>query len=388
MLTDACVRAGYMLMPKALGSALVCIGFRQAPYFPLPAPVLSKAVVLGALLDGCEMLSKPEAKQVLAAYGIPVVETRIALTVDEAVLAAQEIGFHVAVKILSPDINHKSDVGGVVLDVETPMAVHTAAQTMHERLSRLQPKARLQGFSVQAMARRPQASELIVGIATDPVFGPIILFGQGGIAVEVMDDHTVGLPPLNMVLARDMVSRTHVSKLLAGYRNRPAADIDAICHSLIQVARLVTDLPEIVELDINPLLAGSAGVIALDARIRIAAVDEGTDPLQRLAIRPYPQELEENTQWNGTTVSLRPIRPEDGEAHIAFFDALTPEDVRYRMFIRVNKLEKPQLARFTQIDYDREMAFIATRQTPRASPKRWVSCASSPIQATRKQSSR
>ncbi|MEN3292098.1 MAG: acetyltransferase [Burkholderiales bacterium] len=324
----------------------------------------AQAVARSALAAGRQMLSEPEAKQVLAAYGIPVVETRIALTVDEAVLGAQEIGFPVAIKILSPDINHKSDVGGVVLDLETPVAVRMAAQAMHERLSDLQPQARLHGFSVQAMARRPQANELIVGVTTDPVFGPVILFGQGGIAVEITDDHTVGLPPLNMVLARDMVSRTRVSKLLAGYRNRPAADIDAICRTLMRVAQLVTDIPEIAELDINPLLADSAGVIALDARIRVAAFEQGADPLLRLAIRPYPQELEEKIAWDGTIVTVRPIRPEDGAAHVAFFSALTPEDVRNRMFIHMRELQPSQLARFTQVDYDREMAFIVTRLTP------------------------
>jgi acetyltransferase len=323
----------------------------------------AQAVARGALAAGRQMLSEPEAKQVLAAYGIPVVETRIARSVDEAVLGAQEIGFPVAIKILSPDINHKSDVGGVVLDLETPVALRTAAHAMHGRLSELQPAARLQGFSVQAMARRPQATELIVGVTTDQVFGPVILFGQGGIAVEIMDDHTVGLPPLNMVLARDMVSRTRVSKLLAGYRNRPAADIDAICRTLIRVAQLVTDIPEIVELDINPLLADSGGVIALDARMRLAAFDKGADPMLRLAIRPYPQELEESIAWEGSVVTLRPIRPEDGAAHVAFFKALTPEDVRYRMFIRMRELQPSQLARFTQVDYDREMAFIVTRTT-------------------------
>lgn len=324
----------------------------------------AQAVTRAALAAGRKMLSEPEAKQVLSAYGIPVVETRIARTVDEAVTSAQAIGFPVAVKILSPDISHKSDVGGVILDLETAVAVRGAAGAMHERLTRLQPEARLQGFSVQAMARRPQATELIVGMTTDPVFGPVILFGQGGTAVEVVDDHAVGLPPLNMVLARDMVLRTRVSKLLAGYRNRPPVDLDAICMTLVQVAQLVTDIPEIAELDINPLLADSTGVIALDARMRIAASDVRTDPLLRLAIRPYPQELEETIEWNGKSVTLRPVRPEDGAAHVAFFNALTPEDVRYRMFIRVREMQPSQLARFTQIDYDREMAFIATRLTP------------------------
>jgi acetyltransferase len=322
----------------------------------------ARAVAQDALAAGREMLSEPEAKTMLAAYGIPVVETRIANTINEAVQLAQEIGFPVAVKILSPEITHKSDVGGVALDLETQEAVRAAAEAMHKRLGQLRPDATLQGFSVQAMARRPEAHELIVGVTTDPVFGPVILFGQGGIAVEVTADHAVGLPPLNAVLARDLVSQTRVSKLLAGYRNRAPADMDAICRTLIQVSHLVTDIPEIVELDINPLLADSRGVIALDARVRVASTDTRANGLDRLAIRPYPEELEQRIEWQGQPLLLRPVKPEDGQAHVAFFNALDPEDVRYRMFIRIRELQPSQLARFTQIDYDREMAFVAVRE--------------------------
>ncbi|NNG24854.1 bifunctional acetate--CoA ligase family protein/GNAT family N-acetyltransferase [Telluria aromaticivorans] len=336
---------------------------------PIPQRSAARTVIDAALAEGREMLSEPEAKQVLAAYGIPVVKTRIARTVEQAVLDAQQIGFPVAVKILSPDINHKSDVGGVILDLETPEAVGMAAQAMHRRLSALQPQARLQGFSVQQMARRPQASEVIIGMSTDPVFGPVILFGQGGIAVEVMDDHAVGLPPLNMVLARDMVSRTRVSKLLAGYRNSPPADVDAICRTLVQVAQLVIDMPEIAELDINPLLADGDGVVALDARLRLAPVEAGAHPLDRLAILPYPHELEDSVDWHGQQLVLRPVRPEDGVAHIAFFNALTADDIHYPLFVRVRELQPSQLSRFTQIDYDREMTFIATRPDLEGKPE-------------------
>jgi acetyltransferase len=323
----------------------------------------AQAIVQRALNAGNSVLSEPDTKQILAAYGIPVVVTRCAATIDRAVLCAQEIGFPVAIKILSPDISHKSDVGGVVLDLESPDAVRSSAAAMLQRMQKLKPDARLHGFSVQAMARWPDAHELIIGVTTDQVFGPVILFGQGGIAVEVTDDHALGLPPLNMVLARDMVSRTRVAKLLAGYRNRPAADLDAICRTLIQVAQLVTDLPEVMELDINPLLADRGGVIALDARMRVASLADN-EPLanQRLAIRPYPQQWEQWVEWQGTPLLLRPIKPEDGAQHIAFFEALDPEDVRYRMFIRQRELQPSQLARLTQIDYDREIAFIATRK--------------------------
>ncbi|HTD04723.1 bifunctional acetate--CoA ligase family protein/GNAT family N-acetyltransferase [Undibacterium sp.] len=327
----------------------------------VPDRAAAQAVATAALAAGRSMLSEPEAKIMLAAYGIPVVETRIADTAEQAVQYAQEIGFPVAVKVLSPEISHKTEVGGVVLDLETAQAVQAATQAIRERLRELRPEATLRGFSVQAMARRPDAQELIVGVTTDAVFGPVILFGQGGIAVEVIDDNTIGLPPLNMVLARDMISRTRVAKLLAGYRDRPAADVDAICRTLIQISQLVSDIPEIAELDINPLLADAGGVLALDARIRVAAADTAAG-VDRLAIRPYPAELEQWITWQGRPLLLRPIRPEDGGAHVAFFNALDPEDVRLRMFIRMRELQPDQLARFTQIDYDRDMAFIATRR--------------------------
>ena len=321
-------------------------------------------VVRAALEAGRSMLTEPEAKEVLAAYGIAVVATRTAAGVDEAVAAATAIGYPVALKVLSPDITHKSDVGGVALDLDSAAAVRAAAMRMHKRLAQLAPQARLDGFSVQQMARRPQAHELIVGVATDPVFGPVILFGQGGVAVEVMADHAVALPPLNAVLARDMISRTRVARLLAGYRNRKPADLDAIVRILLQISQLVADVPELVELDINPLLADSAGAIALDARIRVAVADKSASSLDRLAIRPYPRELEQTIEWDGQPLLLRPIRPEDGAAHQIFFSALEADDVRYRMFVRVRDLSPSQLARFTQIDYDREMAFIATRPGP------------------------
>lgn len=326
------------------------------------------AIVHAALEAGRTMLTEPEAKDILTAYGIPVVATRIARDLDAVLAGAEGIGYPVAIKVLSPDITHKSDVGGVVLDLEDADALRAAATAMLKRIAHMRPDAKLEGFSVQQMARRPEAHELIVGVATDPVFGPVILFGQGGIAVEVMADHAVALPPLNAVLARDMISRTRVSKLLAGYRHRPAADLDAIVHVLLRIAQLVADIPELVELDINPLLADSAGVIVLDARIGVALAGKSASTLDRLAIRPYPRELEQEIEWDGEPLTLRPIRPEDGEAHMAFADSLSADDIHYRMFSHVRSLTPSQLARFTQIDYDREMAFIATRAGPDCKP--------------------
>lgn len=326
---------------------------------PIDLPA-ARAVIDRALSEGRSMLTEPEAKALLDACHIPVVDTRIAATPAEARTLATQIGFPVAVKVLSPDISHKTEVGGVALDLATPDEVEAAVLAIGQRLQRLRPDARLEGFSVQAMARWPDAQELIVGITTDPVFGPVILFGQGGIAVEVLNDHSVALPPLNRVLAREMIGRTRVASLLAGYRDRKPADIEAVCRVLIQVAHLAAELPEVAELDINPLLADQHGVIALDARVKIGPV-KYRHPHDRLAIRPYPQELEEKVSWMGDPLLLRPIRPEDSEEHLRFFHALDPIDVRMRAFVQIRELQVSQLARFTQIDYDREMAFIAVR---------------------------
>ena len=320
----------------------------------------AQAVVRSALVEGRAMLSEPEAKAVLAAYSIPVVDTRIATTVEEAAMIAPDIGFPVALKILSPDVTHKSDVGGIALDLENTAAVEAAGRAMQKRLQQYQPKATLQGFTVQVMARRPNAHELIVGMTTDPTFGPVILFGAGGTTVEITADCAIGLPPLNMVLARELISRTRISKLLVGYRARMPADLTAISRTLIQVSHLIADIPQIVELDINPLLADDQGVLVLDARMRVAPSD--ANGVDRFAIRPYPEELEEWISWQGRKVLLRPIKPEDGTQHVEFFNALDPDDVRYRVFIPMRELQRSQLARLTQIDYDREMAFIATTE--------------------------
>lgn len=323
---------------------------------------MARQIVQTALDRGNGTLSDPEAKAVLSAYGIPVVETHIAATPQEARAIAEEMGGPLALKILSPDITHKIDRGGVRLNIETAEEMEYEAQRMLNRMARLCPEARIDGLTVQRMERRPGARELIVGIATDPIFGPVILFGQGGTAVEVIADRAVALPPLNMALARELIERTRVHKLLEGYRGQSPADMEAISLTLIQIAQLVIDIPEIRELDVNPLFADEHGVIALDARIAVAPDDGATD---RLAIRPYPRELEETfVMKTGETVWLRPIRPEDEPNHHAFVAKLTPEDIRFRFFGLVAELPHSQMARLTQIDYDREMAFIATLDTP------------------------
>jgi acetyltransferase len=325
-----------------------------------PDKEAARAIIEGALGSGRDVLTADEATSLLAVYKIPVAQLRKAETPAQAAECAREMGFPVAVKIMSPDISHKSDVGGVKLELQNAEEVRQAANDMQVAIAAKKPEARLEGFFIQAMATRRDAVELIIGVSTDPLFGPVILFGRGGTSVEVVKDKAIALPPLNSVLSKDLVERTQVSKVLAGYRNIGAADMKAIHHCLLQISSLVVDFPQIAELDINPLLADHEGVLALDARVRLSALDRlGSNP--RMAICPYPRELEEVVTWGGNTLVLRPIKPEDSGAHVNFFRQLTPEDIRYRMFVGIHELPPAMLARFTQIDYDREMAFIAIR---------------------------
>jgi acetyltransferase len=319
-----------------------------------------RAIVSEALEAGRTLLSEPEAKDVLAAYCIPVVATKTAATIADARRVAAEIGFPIALKILSPDITHKSDVGGVALDIGSADELQSAAELMLQRCRERLRDARIDGFTVQAMVKRSSARELIAGVTVDPTFGPVILFGQGGIEVEVANDKAIALPPLNTALAAELISRTRVRRFLAAYRNKPPVDMRALELALVQVSQLVVDIPEIAELDINPLLADERGVLALDARIRVAPAT-GNAP-DRLAIRPYPAELEETVEFAGQPLRLRPLRPEDLPQHQEFLSHISAEDMYTRFFGSVLKLPDTQLAALTQIDYERAMAFIAETQ--------------------------
>jgi acetyltransferase len=318
----------------------------------------ARAVIDKALADGRSILSEPEAKEILSAFGMPTTPTRIVASPEEAEKIADEIGYPIALTILSPDITRKWDVGGVALTLENAEAVRAACQGMITRLEERSPGARHTGFTVQRMVPRKNARQLIIGVATDPLFGPVILFGEGGRAIEVIRDHAVALPPLNVALAKELIGRTRVSALLEAYHDRPAADLDAIALALMQVSQIVIDLPEIIEIDVNPLFADNKGVMVVDAHMRITPAPQGPG---RLAIRPYPKELEEEAQLkDGRKIMLRPIRPEDEPAHHVMVARMSPEDLRMRFFNYVTELPHSQMARLTQIDYEREMAFIAT----------------------------
>ena len=316
------------------------------------------------LAEGREWLTEPEAKELLRRAGIPTTPTRVVPPDPTAVVyAAETLGYPVVLKILSHDITHKSDVGGVRLNLHNAAEVEQAAVSMLDRVAAVMPQARVDGFTVQPMIRRSHAHELILGASIDPLFGPVILFGQGGTSVEVVADRALALPPLNDTLARSLIGRTRISKLLKGYRDVPAAHQESIVSALVAVSQLLADVPELQELDINPLVVNHEGALALDARVRLSP--KRPAGAARFAIRPYPQGLIETAQLaDGRTVTLRPIRPEDEAQHRVFIEKTNPEDIRMRFFYNRRSIEHSELARLTQIDYEREMAFIATLPLP------------------------
>jgi len=320
--------------------------------------VRAREVLDTALLAGRDRLTETEAKDLLAAYGIPVVPTFSVLDVSAAVQRAREIGFPVALKVLSPDIPNKSDVGGVALDIESENELADALAAVTRRVRRHRPRAEILGYSIQRMIRRPEATELLIGVVSDPVFGPVVVFGEGGTRAAVGNDRAVALPPLNLGLARRLMARTRVFRLLQGFSNVAGVDLEAISLTLMRVSQLIVDVPELQELVIDPLSADRDGVLVLDASARLSpAVRPGT---RRLAIRPYPSELEEVLRLeDGRCLILRPIRPEDEASHDRFFSLLTAEDRELRFFNPIRELSREAMARLTQIDYDREMAFIA-----------------------------
>ncbi|MGZ5073975.1 MAG: bifunctional acetate--CoA ligase family protein/GNAT family N-acetyltransferase, partial [Usitatibacter sp.] len=325
-------------------------------------PDLARArqMIAAAIAEGRSILGATESKELLAAFRIPVLRSVDVANAAEAVFAANAAGYPVVMKIRSPDITHKSDVGGVHLGIPDAIAVREAFEAMMAEVKRRRPEARIDGVSIEPMLNRPYARELMAGIARDPVFGPAIMFGAGGIAIEVLRDRVVALPPLNATLVEDMIHGTKVSRMLDRFRNLPPVDRAALDAVLLRVSEMATELPELVELDINPLVADERGALALDARIVVRAAPPGLPRYGHLAIHPYPQELEGEARLrDGTAVLLRPIRPEDAPLEEAFIATLSPDTMRLRFLSAMRSLTPAMLARFTQIDYDREMAFVA-----------------------------
>ena len=377
---DAAGIPNYATESEAVGGFMHLVRYREAidalmatpPSLPqdfAPDVATAKRVIDKALSEGRAWLDPVEITQLFDAYALPVTPARLAPDPDAAVAAASPFlaaGQSVVLKIQSPDIIHKSDVDGVRLNLHDANAVREAAGDILARAKALRPDARIAGVTVFPMIARPGARELIAGIADDPTFGPVIAFGQGGIAVEIVGDKALALPPLDLGLARELIGRTRVSRLLKAYRSVKAADETALALTLVKLAQLAADLPQVREVDLNPLLVDHEGVIALDARVAIAPVAQvrpGPTGHPRFAIRPYPKEWERSvTLQDGRAVLIRPIRPEDEALYGPFFQRVTDSDLRLRFFAPVKDFSHTFVARFTQLDYARAMAFIAIEE--------------------------
>lgn len=325
----------------------------------LPDLAAARAIVERALGEGRHWLDPEEVADLLALFRIPMLRPVVVADAAAAAAAARPhfaAGRTVALKIVSPDVPHKSDVGGVELDLASETAVIAAAGQMAERLRQLRPQARLSGFSVQPMAHRAKARELIAGFATDACFGPVVVFGRGGTAAELIADIHAALPPLDMASAEGLISRTRVSRILAAYRDVPAADRQAVAAVLVALGQMASDLPEIREIDLNPILADATGAVAVDARI---VLEPDPQRRRRPAIRPYPASWTRQLALGERRFAVRPIKPEDEVAIGEMLKRVTPEDLRLRFFAPLKSFSHAFLAHLTQLDYAREMAFIA-----------------------------
>ena len=323
----------------------------------------ARQVIAEALAAGKAWLDPLDVSRLFDAYGLPISPAILARNGKEAAAAARPFldqGQGVVVKVLSPDIIHKSDVDGVRLNLTSEKAVAVETEDILRRTRAARPAARLVGVTVHPMFVRPKARELIIGLTDDLTFGPVVVFGRGGTAVEVTDDKALALPPLDLNLAGDLIDRTRVSRLLGGYRNIPPANRQAIELMLVKVAQLAADLPEVRELDLNPVLADENGVIAVDARVAIAPVEKGARARSRFAVRPYPKEWERHYAfWHGLRLTVRPVRPEDEGLYQEFFRHVAEDDLRLRFFAALKEFSHAFIARLTQIDYARAMAFVA-----------------------------
>jgi len=323
----------------------------------------ARMIIEGALQEKRKVLSEMESKALLSAFHIPVAQTMVAHSPNEALLIAQQMGFPVAMKVNSPNITHKTDAGGVLLNLINAQAVRGAYHEIIDNVKLNRPDAILDGISIQPMIVKPNGRELMVGVTNDPVFGPVITFGAGGTTVEIMGDRSVTLPPLNSFLVKDLIQGTNVSKMLVAFRNMPPADMDALESVLLRVSEMVCELPMLMEMDINPLILDENGALAADARVVVEFRQPSADRYAHMAIYPYPTHLVKNWQLaDGTDVVIRPIRPEDAVLTQEFVHNLS-EESRYSRFMNsVQELSESMLVRFTQIDYSREMALLAVTE--------------------------
>ena len=317
-------------------------------------------IIDGALSERRSVLTELESKALLTAFGLPVIPAILAHSANEALVAAESVGFPVVMKIESPDVVHKSDVNGVRLNIPNAQSVRGAYRDLIAALQERRPDARISGVTVERMHVRPHGRELLVGVVRDPVFGPVIAFGAGGTTVEVLRDRAVALPPVNSFIARRLIRCTRVAPLLGAFRQLPPVNMDALIDALRRISEIVCELPQIRELEINPLIADPEGVVAVDARVAVDSLSSRPGRYGHMAIHPYPTHL--ITKWqlaDGADIVIRPIRPEDAGIEQAFVRNLSPQSRYYRFMQSLRELTPEMLVRFTQIDYDRELALIA-----------------------------
>jgi acetyltransferase len=326
---------------------------------PPKRPIM--VILRNATLEGREILTEDEAERLLKYYNFPVVDTAVATTADEAVASARQMGYPVVLKILSPEIVHKTEVGGVILDIHSEAEVRQAFSMIVQRAKAYSPNAQIIGVTVQPMIER-KGYEVIIGGKTDPLFGPVILFGMGGVGVELFKDYSIGLPPLNTTLIRRMMEETKVYQLLKGYRNAPPANLKLLEETMLLFSQLLIDFPQIREIDINPLLINEKEAFILDARIKVdkERVFRKFEPHEHMVISPYPKKYESLwTLKNGQEVLLRPIKPEDEPMWLEMFQSFSEESIRYRFFQTLKDTPHEVRVRYCNIDYDREMAIVA-----------------------------
>ena len=334
------------------------------PDAPAARAIVDTALA-GAALGERRRLGPEAAARLLDAYAIPIAPARLAHGPEEAAELARlfiaRAGACV-VKVASPDIGDKLALGGIALDLRSPDAVAAAARAILERVAKARPGARIDGVTVHPMVQRPQARELLAGLADDPVFGPVVVFGRGGKAVEVFGDCAFALPPLDLSLAHDLIGRTRVARMLGAYRDVAPVDIDALALTLVKIAQLAADLPDVREIDLNPLLADAGGLIAVDARVVVARDERGRagQGNPRFAVAPYPKAQEAHLVLrDGSSVFVRPVRPDDEDTYRAFFADIPAEDLRLRFFAPVRDFSHAFVARLTQVDYARVYAVAA-----------------------------
>ncbi len=333
----------------------------------LPDTEGARLLIEGVLAERRKVLTEMESKALLAAFHIPVTRTMLARSANEAMLIASQLGYPVALKIDSPDISHKSDVHGVVLDVLSAAEVRDTYNDMVEAIGRALPAARINGVTVQPMAGRERARgktrEVYVGVTTDEPFGPVITFGAGGTMVELINDRAIELPPLNQFLARRLIERARVAEMLGAWRGAPAANLEALEQVLLRVSEMVCELPQLREMDINPIIVDEHGAVAVDARIVVDHAPSTQGSYNHLAILPYPASQER--EWpmkGGGLYTIRPIQPDDADMLQAFVRGMSEESRYFRFASTMPELPARMLARYTLIDYDREMALVAVHK--------------------------